>query len=89
MAILLILIAAFYLFVVAFLADFWLAFFKRDSQLSRSEKRSGLVIITIAAMLWIFVIPFAYLELLAKRKKLKRDREITSYFSDPRSGFFK
>ncbi len=69
MAILLILIAAFYLLVVSFLAVRWLAFFKRDFQLSRLEKQGGLLIIAIAATLWVFVIPFAYLELLAKLER--------------------
>ncbi|MCY7323672.1 MAG: hypothetical protein LH660_18175 [Phormidesmis sp. CAN_BIN36] len=66
MTILLILLASFYLLVVPSLAIRWLAFFNRDSQLSRSEKQAGLLIIAIAATLWIFVVPFAYLELLRK-----------------------
>lgn len=69
MAILLILIATFYLLVVSLLAVRWLAFLKRDYQLSRLEKQSGLLIIAIAATLWVFVIPFAYSELLAKLER--------------------
>ena len=69
MAILLIPIAAFYLLVVSFLVVRWLTFFKRDFQLSRLEKQSGLLIIAIAATLWVFVVPFAYLELLAKLER--------------------
>lgn len=66
MTILLILLASFYLLVVSSIAVRWLAFFSRDSQLSRSEKQAGLLIIAIAATLWVFVVPFAYLELLGK-----------------------
>lgn len=74
MAILLILLVSFYFLVVFFIAVRWLALFKRDSQLSRSEKRAGLQIIAISATLWFFVIPFAYLELLGK---LERQKEST------------
>ncbi len=73
MTILLIVLAAFYLLVVFLLTIRWLAFFKRDSRLSSLEKQAGLLIIAIAVTLWIFVIPFAYLELL---KKLEQEPEI-------------
>ena len=74
MAILLItVLAAFYLLVVSLLTIRWLAFFKRDFRLSSLEKQAGLLILAIAVTLWIFVIPFAYLELL---KKLEHEPEI-------------
>lgn len=54
---------AFYFFTI------WLKFFKRDTDLSLEDKQFSLLILVVATLLWPFVVPLAYIELVSKRKK--------------------
>ena len=55
--------SAFYFFTI------WLSFLKRDIDLSLEDKQSSLLILVVATILWPFVVPMAYIELISKRKK--------------------
>ncbi len=64
---------AFYGLVVPIMFVAWLNFFQHDDQpLSRGEKQMSLVVITIAALLWPLVLPFAYLDVLDQLKRTSK-----------------
>lgn len=63
---LLVLFTGFYVLVMPLIHRSWIIQLKRERELTRSEKQWGLLVITIATVLWVFVVPFAYLELLEK-----------------------
>ncbi|GAX41218.1 hypothetical protein NIES4075_21870 [Tolypothrix sp. NIES-4075] len=49
----------------------WLHFFLQDEQMNLEQRLFSGVILVIASILWIIVVPFAYLELLKFHKKHK------------------
>lgn len=49
----------------------WLDFFLQDEQMNLEQRLFSGVILVIASILWIIVVPFAYLELLKFHKKHK------------------
>lgn len=70
MQVLLIFPVAFYALVVPLVFIAWLNFFRHNDQpLSRREKQMSLIVISIAALLWPVVLPFAYLDVLDKLKR--------------------
>lgn len=50
----------------------WLHFFLQDEQMNLEQRLFSSVILGIASILWIIVVPFAYLELLKFNKKHKK-----------------
>lgn len=40
--------------------------FEKNVEVTRLERQWGLRVITITSILWIFIVPFSYLELLEK-----------------------
>jgi len=63
----------------------WLKFFRREPRLSPEDKFLSLVILVIATILWPFVVPISYLELLKAQnlnlnsRKVKPQSEETAY----------
>ena len=66
MLIVLILFTGYYAIVTILLNRACTAVFKRDVEVTRLEIQWGLRVITITSILWIFIVPFSYLELLEK-----------------------
>lgn len=50
----------------------WLSFFLQDEQMNSEQRLFSGVILVIGSILWIIVVPFAYLELLKFHKKHKQ-----------------
>lgn len=76
---LLLFFVAFYILLMPILFVNWLRFFRGDLDLTKSEKRLSRLAIAIAAVLWPFVVPFAYLELLGK---IQRSEHSLSHLSE-------
>lgn len=49
----------------------WLHFFLQDEQMNLEQRLFSGIILVIASILWIVIVPFAYLELLKFHKKHK------------------
>jgi tellurite resistance protein TehA-like permease len=49
----------------------WLHFFLQDEEMNLEQRLFSSVILVTASILWIIVVPFAYLELLKFHKKHK------------------
>ncbi len=72
MRLLLLAFGAFYLMMAPLLFISWLGFFREEPCLSRGERRLSVIVIAIATLLWPFVVPIAYLEVLNKFKQSAR-----------------
>lgn len=66
MLIVLILLTGYYAIVILLLNRACTILFKKNVEMTRLERRWGLGVITITSILWVFVVPFSYLELLGK-----------------------
>ncbi|MBD2055535.1 hypothetical protein H6F88_05785 [Oculatella sp. FACHB-28] len=60
------LFTAFYLLMAIRFFKVWWVFFKRDTDLSLNWTYISIAVLTLASASWPVVVPFAYLELLAK-----------------------
>lgn len=70
MQIVLIVSGLFYLAIIPVVFISWLEFFRHDQDtLTVREQRMSVFVISIASLLWVLVLPFAYLELLDKFKR--------------------
>ena len=49
----------------------WLDFFIEDQEMTSKERSFSSVILILASILWVIIVPFAYLELLNFHKKHK------------------
>jgi hypothetical protein len=49
----------------------WLDFFIQDEEMNSAERSFSTVILIVGSMLWVIIVPFAYLELLSFHKKHK------------------
>lgn len=63
-------LALFYLLMALRLFTVWLAAFKRDTSVSPRQLPGAWLIIVVITILWPFVLPFAYLELLNAKAKV-------------------
>ncbi|MCU0550249.1 MAG: hypothetical protein MUC48_12940 [Leptolyngbya sp. Prado105] len=73
MQVLLLVSGLFYIAVMPVLFVSWLEFFRHDhDELTRREQHMSVCVIAIASLLWIIILPFAYLELLDKFKRSSR-----------------
>ncbi|MBW4670515.1 MAG: hypothetical protein KME60_24630 [Cyanomargarita calcarea GSE-NOS-MK-12-04C] len=49
----------------------WLDFFIEDEEMTSTQRSFSTVILIVASILWVIIVPFAYLELLNFHKKHK------------------
>jgi len=66
MLIVLILFIGYYAIVMILLNRACTTVFEKNVEVTRLERQWGLRVITITSILWIFIVPFSYLELLEK-----------------------
>jgi hypothetical protein len=67
--------AAFYFSIAFVLFRHWLQAFHQDAALATSSHLWGWMLIAIAAVLWFFTLPCAYLE-LQRMAKLQHDQTV-------------
>ncbi len=61
-----------YLVIAYFFFTEWLNFFLQDEEMNSEQRSFSGVILVLASILWVIVVPFAYLELLKFHKKHKQ-----------------
>ena len=66
MLIVFILFIGYYAIVMILLNRACTTVFEKNVEVTRLERQWGLRVITITSILWIFIVPFSYLELLEK-----------------------
>jgi uncharacterized membrane protein YozB (DUF420 family) len=57
----------------------WLGFFRKDGDMSGTERRLSLLVLAIATVLWPIVLPLSYLELLGKVKRYERRARLEGF----------
>jgi hypothetical protein len=50
----------------------WYGLHAKDADMSRTERRLSMLVLTIATLLWPVVLPLTYIELLSKVKRYER-----------------
>jgi hypothetical protein len=50
----------------------WYSMHAQDANMSRTERRGSLLVLTLATLLWPVVLPLTYIELLSKVKRYER-----------------
>ncbi|GET42906.1 hypothetical protein [Microseira wollei] len=63
-------VVVYYLLIARAFFTTWLSVFQQDTQLTSEEKFLAIVILILSTVLWPFVLPLAYLELLRKNSKI-------------------
>jgi hypothetical protein len=61
-----------YLFMSYRLFTEWLGFFLEDEKMNSGQRLVSGLVLVIGSILWLLVVPFAYLELLKFHKKHKK-----------------
>lgn len=79
MLIVFILFIGYYAIVMILLNRACTTVFEKNVEVTRLERQWGLRVITITSILWIFIVPFSYLELLEKVTSAQ-NREATQKF---------
>ena len=73
MKLLLIILVFFYLAMAQRFFKIWLRFFHRDTTMSPEEQRLSWLVLLVSTILWLLIVPNAYLSLL--EKQLNRQQE--------------
>jgi uncharacterized membrane protein len=72
------LFTAFYLLMAIRFFKVWWVFFKRDTGLPSNWTYISIAVLILASAFWLVVVPFAYLELLAKVQRNAAEFEVES-----------
>lgn len=76
------LVILFYLIMACCFFIQWLGFFIDDKEMNSTQRFLSMVILIMATVLWPFIVPLAYLELLKFHKKHKQVIDLLISLSD-------
>ena len=74
----------FYLIMACCFFVQWLGFFIDDKEMNSAQRYFSIIILVLGTILWPFIVPFAYLELLKFHKKHKQVIDLLISLSDSR-----